>query len=351
MRGSVIVSHDALRAFLTDLIVGSGADPTEAAVVAEVTVWSDLVGRPTQGSWRLPVLLERLRRGVIASPCRPSFEQRTEALALLDGGDGFGYYLGQIAMNHAVAMARQSGLALVAVRRSNHLGALAYFGNLAAAGGMIGLVASNSFPRVAPYGGISQVLGTNPLCFAAPTADGRAVLVDTSTGPASGSAIRKRAEERAPLPEGVVAVDEGGRALADAGDASRASLLPAGPKGFALGLMIEILCGVLTGAAVSHEIASLYGDFSRPSNLGHLFVALDISRLMPREDYFARIGRLLETVKASRLQDGVDEVRFPGEARWRSMERQRRDGIRLDAATADRLSALARPLDIGVPWA
>ena len=346
----VKVQSDRLIEFANDLLCRSDVDPAEALIIARVFVWFDLVGRYTQGVWRLPVYLKRFKHGLISSPCNYSFEQKSDAVGIINGNSAFGHYIGHVAMLKAVDLAKQYGVGVVGVKGSNHYGAGAYFVELAAQKKHIGFAVSNSLPHVAPYGGLTAVIGTNPFAFGAPTRDDHSILVDFSTGSSSGSMIMKAKEEGRSIPEGIV-IDEYGNSITDPNLAPKGTVLPfGGAKGFCMGLMVEILSGVITGAGISHEVVSLHKNFERISNVGHLFIALDISKLMPVETYYDRMARLMEIVKASKPMKGFDEVLIPGETRWRNYARQQAEGVELDAKTIDLLTKFAGELGVATPW-
>lgn len=336
--------------FSNDLLCKYGVDSKEASIVSKNLIWNDMIGRYNQGIWRLPVYIERFRRGLIHSPCHSRFVKKSEAVYLLRGKSGFGQYLGHKAMTKTIKIARQKGIGLVGVCNSNHYGSGAYYVELAAQSHQLGFAFSNSLPHVAPYGGISKVLGTNPFAFAAPVRNGKSIIVDFSTGSCSGSAIMKALENKENISKGIV-VDEEGNDIVDPKKALKGIVLPfGGAKGFAIGLMVEILSGVITGAGISHEVASLHKCFDRTSNVGHLFMALDISKIMALDSYYSRIEQLIFIIKQSRIMKGFDEILIPGERRWRCFEKQMKEGISLDKQTVNALNKLARELQVSPPW-
>jgi len=117
-----------------------------------------------------------------------------------------------------------------------------------------------------------------------------------------------------------------------------------------MGLMVEILSGVITGAGISHGVASMFKDFSRAQNVGHLLMAMDISKIMPLEDYYSRMSQLITFIKESKKMKGFDEILIPGERRWRYFEKQKQEGIQLDKKTIDALNELTKELGVATPW-
>lgn len=347
-----IISDQTLVEFYEQLLLAANVDEPEANIIASVLAWFDLIGRPLHSAVRLPIYLKRFELGLMKSPCRPAFTKKSETLMAIDGHDGFGQYLGHIAMQKAISMADETGVGVVAVKRSNHFGAGAYYVQLAAKQQKLGLSMSNVVPKVAPHGGTTPVLGTNPFAFAAPTRSEQSILVDFSTGASAGSKVRQAAERGEPLPTGAF-VDEEGQPVTDARQVEQGAgtMLPFGAaKGFCLGLMVEILSGVITGAAISHEIASVYKDFERSSNLGQLFIAIDIDKLIPLTQYYERMDTLIGFVKQAKPQPGFDEVLLPGETRWRNYQRYQQDGVPLSEEAISQLTHLAQKFSVPVPW-
>lgn len=345
------IESSKLQQLIFDILYAEGVTSEEASLIAKALVWCNLIGRHSQGVMRLTILLKRFRLGLIKSPSYPKFIQKAETIYLVEGNNGFGQYLGSIAMSKAIEVADQYGIGVVGVRCSNHFGANAYYVQMAAEKSKIGLAFTNGFPRTAPHGGITATLGTNPLGFGAPMKNKHSILVDLSTGASSGSLIRQAAEENRDIPEGVL-IDEDGNPIVDVHKAKNGGvILPfGGAKGFCLGLMVEILSGVITGAGISHEVASMYKNFEQGSNSGHLFMAIDISQLMDIEIYYERMTDLVSFIKSSKRKGGFDEILIPGESRWRNYNRQLVEGIELNLETIESLEDIANPLNVAIPW-
>ncbi|MGC9368064.1 MAG: Ldh family oxidoreductase [Paracoccaceae bacterium] len=336
-----------LRDFVHALLTAAGVDGGEVEAISENLLWNDLAGRANHGVERLPILLRRVKAGLIRTPARMQFRALSETAALLDADDGFGQVAGTVATDRAVELARATGIGVVGVQRSNFYGTGAYYIQRAAEAEMISLALSNSFPKVAAHGGHRPVLGTNPFAFGAPRRDGRALILDMSTAGLAGSTVRAYQRDGLDLPEGLV-VDDEGRPVTDPETAMKGTLLPAsGPKGFGLALMVEVLSGVLTGAGIASQVGSMYKDFERHGNSGHFILALDVSRWMPLETFHERLDQLTQMVAGSGTEGSV---RLPGEARWDAMAENRDKGIPLEDKTAAALRELAEKDGVGVPW-
>lgn len=346
---NIIVKRKDLEEFAVSLLKAAGASDADSKVVASALVWADLRGRHPQGVNRLPIFIQRLRRGLVKSPALLQWKQIAPAAEMLDADNAFGHVAGTAAMKRAIALAKVEGIGIVSVRRSNLYGAASYFSSIATDAGCLGITCTNAFPKVAPYGGVHPVFGTNPIAFGCPTSSGIPILVDLSTSAMAGSSVRSMYETDRLLPEGV-ALNKNGTPTTNAKDIREGTLLPAaGAKGFGLALMVEILCGVLAGAAMGKEVGSMYSTFDRPVNTGHVFLAIDIEKFQARDHFMTRIDLLLSWIKVAGTEEHA--VRFPGEIRGELADRYEREGIPLSLdATVQPLSDLAKDLKSETPW-
>ncbi len=330
------IARPELEREIIRILTAHGASPAQAAAAARHMGWCESVGRHNFGIERIPIHVKRLAAGVLNGKAEPALEQVAPAIARLDGGGGFGYAAAERAMAEAIRMAGAAGIGAVGVANSNFFGAGAFYVNMAADAGMIGIAMSNSFPKVVAHGGLKPVLGTNPFAFGAPRANGEHLLFDMATSALAGSTVREHIEKGEPLPEGL-AIDDHGQPITDPRKVGDGALLPfGGPKGFGLSLLVEILAGVITGAAVGDGVASMYNDFSRNGGNGHFLLALDIARFMPLESYHARFEGLVAALKAS-----GGHVLLPGEVRWENRRDAEANGCEIDAAKWAALEALS----------
>lgn len=332
---------------LERLLSAGGVDPVQADSVAENLAWCDMAGRRNHGIERLPILLKRVRTGAIRCPSNPQISRKGPAVGRIDADAGFGHHAAKLGMVLACDLAAETGVATVGICNSNFFGAGAYYVQLAAERGMIGLAVSNSFPKVAAYGGIAAALGTNPLAFSAPRANGRSILIDMSTAAVAGSSVREAIAKRGTLEPGS-AIDTNGQPISDPGLAASGILLPAaGPKGFGLAILVELLSGVLTGAGVASGVASMYADLDRPGNNGHLLLAIDIARWMPLEQFHQRVEALAVALTTT---PGSHEVRLPGDERWAEISRSEREGILIEDHIVAKIEQVAGDLGVALDW-
>jgi LDH2 family malate/lactate/ureidoglycolate dehydrogenase len=345
------VRFDELLTFARDLATTAGVPPQEAAALAETLAWCDIRGHQTQGVYLLPILLKRLRLGLIASPAHMQWQQTSPSTGTVDARHGFGQIAGRLAMDHAVQLARDNGVGMVAVKNSNHFGAAGYYAARAADQGFLGLAYSNSMPKVAPHGGRHRLLGTNPFAFSCPRRNGVPLVIDLATGASAGSLVSHARRMGRRLPEGI-ALDSEGNPTTDPNEVDGGGcLLPmAGPKGYCLGLLVEILSGVLTGAAVAPDVGSVFRDLHRQTRCGHLCVAVDIARFLPPDEFGDRLEGLLSALTAVAPRDGFESVNLPGDARSRCADEQARIGIAIPDYLIKSLTDVASELGVATPW-
>jgi LDH2 family malate/lactate/ureidoglycolate dehydrogenase len=340
------VDTEKLKKYLLQILIQNEADPEQATIFIDALTWSDEIERPTHGLWRFPIYFKRFKLGLINCPCNIKINSISPSLGLLDGDHGFGHYVGSIAMNRAIELAKNSGVGVIGVHNSNHFGVGGYFVNLAAEQGMLGIAVSNSTPKMAPHGGIKEVFGTNPFSFAAPRQFNRSILIDMATSASSGAAVMRATDK---LPEGI-AVDYSGNPITDPSKIKEGSLLPfGGAKGYGLALMIEILSGVITGAGISHGVNSMFNNFDDYASTGHFFIVINIEKIMSIKTYYERIEQLIEYIKSSTSGINDNIVLLPGENRWKKYESSLEQGINLDNDTINSLKEIGDKLNLKFP--
>ena len=345
MSDPVQVAAAAVESFAQQLLLAHGLPEADAKIVAACLVSADLRGVDTHGLARLPIYLDRLRRGLI-NP-RPVLvpERVTPVAAALDGENGFGFVVGTRAMNEAIEIAREYGLGLVCARRSTHFGMAASYVLQALDAGLVSLVFSNASPAMPPWGGRKAFLGTSP--FAAGAPGNPSFLLDMSTAVAARGKIRRAERRGESIPLGY-ALDADGRPTTDPKAALAGVVLPVGGyKGSGLSMLMDILGGVLSGAACAGDVGDQYKVFDRPQDVGHFFLAMKADLFISQSDYRARMETLVRRVRECPKAEGFSEILLPGEPETRHEEERRRGGIPYSASEIDVLQQEAAKA--GVP--
>ena len=304
---------------------GVGYEPEEARILADHVIDAALCGYEYSGLPKLLNVAEHPRFKAPRHPMRPLRE--TSVSAHFDGGNQSGMIGMYYATKAVIERAERHGFALVAVHNIWMSGRSAYYVEMAARAGLIGIHTVAAPPMVAPPGGAKPALGTNPIAFGFPM-EGDPLVIDLGTSAFMGTDLQFRQRLGIPLPDGV-AIDEHGRPTTDAGAARRGALLPfGGYKGFALALATHAL-GVLCGWQGDHEKA------------GYLFIAFKPDLFVPLEEYRRSLSTEIAAIKATPRQEGVAEIRIPGERAYRERARLTREGIEIDRRIHEALTALA----------
>jgi LDH2 family malate/lactate/ureidoglycolate dehydrogenase len=329
------------------LLEAAGVDGAKARLIAGSLVTGNLRGVDSHGIALLPHYLDQVEAGDVEPAAEGRVVSESGGCLLYDAGHGFGFVTAEICAGHAVRLARAHGIAMVVASEASHFGVAALWSQRISAAGLIGIAMCDAGPQVAPWQGKARLLGTNPMSVSVPHPDGRGWLLDmATTAVALGKLEQADLRGETEVPAGW-AMDADGRPTTDLSVALAGLLMPlGGHKGSGLAVMIEILCGVLGGGAMTREIRGLRMH-GRHSRVNHVFLAVDVARFLPLEQFYARMERLVGELKASPPAAGYDEVLTAGDPERRAEEQRRRDGIRIpDAAWQELLKAAAR---LGVP--
>lgn len=330
---------EELEAFARTVLREVGVTGEHGSLLAEALVRADLRGHASHGVDRLPAYVEKFEHGGFNPDPEITVDRLADAMAVVDGDDGPGQSAAVRAMDTAIDLAREAGVGTVLVRRSNHFGTAAFYTQRAAATDFIGISMTNVNSDVVPFGGKQAFLGTNPISVAIPTDLDFPITLDMAT---SVVAMGKIDHVAAVTGESIPvewAVDADGNPTTD--PHAVAALRPlGGPKGYGLGVMVDVLCGVLAGANTSPAIGSLYEEYAEPMRLGHYISAIDISSVMDPDEFRRRVGQYVELLKAVPTADGVDEILLPGEPEARKRREHERDGVPLSDGTVERLMQL-----------
>jgi ureidoglycolate dehydrogenase (NAD+) len=316
-------------------------DPEAAAHVVGSLVQTSLRGVDSHGIQLFPHYVRAVGAGRIAARPRIVAERTAAATARVDAGHAFGHHAGAVAIDLAVELARDAGVGAVSVRDSTHFGAAAYFALRAARQGCVGFAFTNADALVKAFNAREPVFGTNPVCFAAPMADEEPLCLDMATSLVSWNKVRNCRVSGDLLGAGW-AFDRQGNPTTDA-DAA-VSLNPAGGyKGYGLGMMVEVLCGLLADGPVARELLPMFtSPIEARRHISHFFLALDVSRYVPVERFAARLQALAESIRCLPSTDA--RVMVPGDPEKAAFEERSRLGIPVAAALVEAYAEVDVPL-------
>jgi LDH2 family malate/lactate/ureidoglycolate dehydrogenase len=318
----------------TDLAVRgltrSGLSPENARTVADHLVDAALCGHEFSSLPRVLAIADELSR----KPTKPGairVARENHCSAAIDGGDNVAYVVSIVAIDKAMEIARRNGMAVVTASNTWFSGRLAYYVERAARAGFVAMHTTNTTARVAPFGGIDRLMGTNPFAIAFPTEDDPLVYDIGTSATTWGDVVLARAKGEELPPD--MAVDTSGRPTLDPQAALDGAFLPwGGQRGGALSLAIQTLA-ILAGSPVVVQDTSNYGLF---------FLVVDPDMLSPDGQFRARASELRRTIMANRPMQGVDAVRVPGDGSLARRKRSLAAGrINVDDKVYAKLQALA----------
>ena len=331
-----------------------GVPEIDARIAADVLLTADLRGINSHGVIRLQSYYgNRLKKGLIDTDSPIMTLTEAPSTLALDGGNGLGPVVAYRAMSRCIEMADETGIAVTTVMNSNHFGIAGYYAMMALPEDMIGISLTNSQPLVAPTYGISRGLGTNPIAVAVPAGEEGSFVLDMATSIVPLGKISVHQKTNQPIPEGW-AINENGELTQDPSEMIHGGvLLPLGGtalmrgyKGYGLSLLVDLLSGVLAGAAFGKNV----GNPSREGNadVGHFFAALKIENFRPVDTFKADMDEYLREIKASPKLPGQDRIYIHGEIEAEMTEKNMREGLPL---LDEIVSALEKAGDeAGVPF-
>ena len=350
----VTVSAEALTVFIVSVLEALQMSPANASLTAELMVRTDLRGVDSHGIGMLPRYVEWTRAGFVNPAAEPVVARDELATALVDGQKGLGHPASVLAMNLAIAKAANYGMGIVAVRNSNHFGACANYSMMALERGMIGLAVTNSpFVAMVPTFAKKPMMGTNPLSFAAPAARHGPFVLDMATTTVAVGKLTIASRWNKPIPEGW-GLDREGRPTTSAQEVLASRLLsPLGGtrelgshKGYGLGVMVDILSGVLSGAVYGDVLDRKGARGRKESNTGHCFAAIDIERFRPLEEFTASMDDMLGALKDTPRAEGQERVYTAGEPEAETERLRRIQGIPVAPALVRQCNEIAADLRV-----
>jgi len=337
----------AIRSLIEDSLTAAGLPREDAAVCARLMGEADLTGADAHGVFRLPQYVRRLKAGGFNPQPNITVKRSAPATALVDGDNAMGHLVMLRAAETAIALARETGVSWVGVRRSNHAGPAGLYAEMPAAAGMVGIYAAvANANHMAVWGGADPLLGTNPLAIGVPSGAGSMVL-DMATTVVSYGTVKNYALQGKPMEKGWMVNTATGEDILDARRAAEGLLKPIGGyKGSGLAVMLGLIAGPLNRAAFGADVIDFNADDASETNTGHFILALDIARFLPLDDYKAEVDRLVRELKSSKRLPGVDAIRMPGERRRQCREDRMGIGVPLSAALIGHLDRLAGELGV-----
>lgn len=321
MRLTIEALHDLIKKKLQK----AGLSEEHASGVADVLVHADARGLHSHGAMRVEYYAERIAKGGINVDPNFVFEKTGPASAIFDGDNGVGHVAAKASMDKAVEMAKEQGIAVVGVPRISHSGSLSYFVQQAAEKDLIGLSVCQSDPMVVPFGGAEAYYGTNPIAFAAPAKNDEMITFDMATTVQAWGKVLDARSKNENIEEGW-AVDANGESTTDPFAVN--ALLPiAGPKGYGLMMMVDVLSGILLGVPFGDKVTSMYKDLSEDRNLGQLHIVINPAYFTDVAQFKENLTQTMSDLNHIKPAPGFDHVSYPGERSTKREKQAAENGV------------------------
>lgn len=340
---------EELERFAKRVMERAGLSPAESAVFSDSLLKAEMRGITSHGLTRLSAYAKRVELGLVAANVEPEILADGGTVLWVDGKNGMGAWVGTRVMELCVRRARERGSCFAAVCGGNHFGYAAYFAQQAARQDMVGFAVANGPSAIPPTGGVKPLLGTNPVAICIPAGRYRPLVLDMATSAVARGKVALAKKNGASIPTGW-GVDSLGCPTTDP-DAvlSGGAMLPmAGPKGYAISLIVELLCSCLAGGQDGQTMGSFY-DLSRTQNTGYCLAALDVSKIIDLDVLKSRVDTLFDSMKACPRADGTAEIMIPGEIEYNNYDRALAEGISLSPAVEQELQAAAVHYGVDFP--
>jgi LDH2 family malate/lactate/ureidoglycolate dehydrogenase len=340
-----LIPASTLRRFAEEILLAVDVPPHKAALVATTLVATNLRGVDSHGIQLLSFYVDQLLAGEMDARADGRVVSESGSCLLFDGQNALGQWVAETCCGHAVRIAKAQGMAMVVARESNHFGAANWWAQKMRDAGQIGIVMCNASPIVPPWQGRQGRLGTNPICVALP---GPWLLDMATTTVAAGKVFMAMINGQPEIPAGW-AFDAQGVPTTNTQEAYKGMLMPLGGyKGSGLAMMVEILSAVLGGGAMANQVGGIRFR-GKTVRVSQTFVAIDIARFMPIEEFTARVEWLVNLMKSTPTAPGYDEVLVAGDAEWRTEARRLSEGIPIPDGNWETLVKTAGRVKVEVP--
>ncbi len=359
-KDAIRVDFNTLENFMIDTFIGIGVPENDARICADVLITSDKRGIDSHGINRLKhIYYDRIKMGIQSPVTNFEIIKEGPTTAVIDGHNGMGMVIAKKSMKMAIEKAKEYGMGMVAVRNSTHYGIAGYYALMAADAGMIGISGTNARPAVAPTFSVENVLGTNALTFAMPSDEAFPFCLDCATSMVQRGRIELYDREEKEIPEGWI-IDTEGKTRTDTHQiledlkTGGAALLPlggigeetAGYKGYGYSTVVEILSAALQGGKFLKILSGIENGKQGPINLGHFFIAINISNFIELESFKKTTGDILRTLRASKKAPGAERIYTAGEKEYLAWLERKEKGVPINKNLQKEISLIQKELGL-----
>ena len=351
---AIIVNHQKLLSFTEKVFKSYGLEDKDAHICADNLLAADMRGIPSHGVARLKRYVDGMDTGVIFPDKKPTIVMDSPSTATVDGNAGLGQVVAHFSTLKAIEKAKNTGVGVVTVRNSNHYGIAGYYAEMILKEGMLGISMTNSAPLVVPTFGKEMIIGTNPISLTAPTNSNRPFFMDMATSVVPRGKLEVYNREDKAMPEGW-AVNAEGKVTTSASEVLQNMLSRAGGgiltlggegelfsgyKGYGMAVLVDILCGVLSGGAYANIVNSKVDGKPAPANVSHFFMALKIENFVDINIFKDKMDDLINRLKNSSKAEGKERIYIHGEKEYEKYEQHLQNGVPLQEKVYDTLKEI-----------
>ena len=341
-----LMNHEKLTDFIYSLFSACQLSEENARIVAKHMVLSNLYGIDSHGVIRAGIYIEKLKSGAMKADPKVAVCTDQFAFKVIDGDNAPGALVGAASMDAAIESAEKYSVGFCGAIHSNHFGAAGHYARQAAERGMIGIAISNVAPLMGMPGVKGAVVGNNPIAFGIPTGGDYPLVFDIALSNVALGKILVAEKEGKEIPDDW-AVDADGNTTTDPAAALKGSLLPiARHKGFGLALIVDVLCGVLTGGGFLDNLNGLYSGRDKPGNISHLMIAIKSPVADEDDSFIERMKDFCEMLAAKDPAEKPGTLILPGKIEFDTYQKRMRDGIPLPTTLIEELNTIAGELGV-----
>ncbi|XP_071954795.1 uncharacterized oxidoreductase YjmC-like isoform X2 [Antedon mediterranea] len=346
-----IVPVEEARSFIQRCMVATGTRESHANDLAEVLVTADHRGHYSHGMNRLDMYVNDIKNGITVSDKDPVILKETAATAWVEGNNVLGPVVGKFCTDIAIKKAKEAGIGWVVAKGSNHYSIAGWYALKAMQEGLIGMSFTNTSPLVTPTRAQKPSLGTNPIACGAPAKDDDGFVLDMATSAVALGKIELNDRKGIPIPDGWGS-DASGKVSNDSKAVlSGGGLMPlggtemcSGYKGYGLGMMVELFCGILGGANYGPNIRK-WKSSSEVANLGQCFVAINPEAFAP--GFPDRMQSFIDDFRNLPAAEGETEVLVAGDPERKHIDKVKKDGgLSYHKNLIEHINTLANSLNV-----
>jgi uncharacterized oxidoreductase len=344
-----VIDHSALLGIAERIFTAAGSEPDEARTIADYLVEANLRGHDSHGVGLIPNYLQHLAGGTVVANRKGRVVSEDGSLIVYDGERAWGQIAAREATQLAIAKARDTGVAVAALRNPHHIGRVGKYGEMCAEAGLVSfhfVNVTDARPAVAPWRGSDARFSTNPVCIALPGPEPeRPIILDMATSVVAMGKVRVARNKGEQMKPGIL-LDADGKPTTDPEamyGARRGAVLTFGEhKGYALAFVCEMLAGALCGSGTMRPERQGRGTATN----GMLTIVIDPSRLVDRAWLQDEIAAMTRYITASPPQRPEEPVLIPGDPERISRAERLKSGVPVDDETWRELTLAARSVNV-----